>query len=303
MKSIAQVYEALEKGAPKKVALAAAAFAEGLQSVRMAKDKGIATAILVGDEAEIRAAAQKGGVDISDFEMHHVAEPSEVAMAAVELVRSGQADIIMKGMLDSGEFLRAVLHKENGLRKPDTVLSTIAVVELKTLGRLVFLTDPGITTAPDLKTKAAMIRNAVDVAQRFGIEHPKVAALCASETVSEKIPATVEAAKLAEMNRNGEISGCVVAGPISLDLALSPHAAEEKGYVHPVAGKADVLLAPDIEAANILYKSLALFAGIETGGVLSGTTHPVIFTSRADTAETKLNTVAFAAYLAKEAQP
>jgi phosphate butyryltransferase len=206
--------------------------------------------------------------------------------------------MIMKGMLPTGDFLRALLAPEAGIRKEGGLISAVAIFDVPELARFMLLTDPGFIPAPDLKMKAAMIRNAVEVAHKLGIDRPKVAALCASETVDEKIPATVDAQRLAQMNLEGEIEGCCVAGPISFDLAVSEKSAKRKNYSHEVAGKADILVAPGIEAANLLYKAISYFGKLKSGGVMVGARVPIIFSSRADSAETKLNTIAFSAYLA-----
>jgi phosphate butyryltransferase len=296
MRSIAEIYEFLGTVRRRRVAVARAESEEVLLALQVAHEKGLISAVLVGDAKKAKEAASRSGVDICAFDLLDV---EDAPLEAVKLVSSGRADIIMKGMVASGDFIKAVLDREHGLRKPGGTLSAIAVMQADNLGRLLFITDAGIVPAPDLEQKVKLINNAVDVAKAFGVETPNVAALCAAETVSPKIPATVDASRLEEMWRNGELPGCNVAGPISLDLAISEKAAHEKGYAHPVAGKADILLAPGIEAANILYKSLTYFAGMKTGGVMTGANAPIIFTSRTDTAQTKLNTIAFAAFLAK----
>lgn len=297
MNSIKEVYDFLGGVEPKRLAVAAAADEIVLSAVIEAWKKGIALPVLVGDEGDIRRIVGEHRLDIGGLEVVGAETDEEAARVAAEMVSRGEADILMKGLLPTGTFLKAVLSKDLNLKAPDRLISTIAMVESKKLGRILYITDPGLIPAPTLEEKAGMLRNAVEAARMFGLETPKVAALCGSETVNEKIPATVDAAKLEEMNRNGEITDCVVAGPISLDLAVSEESAAHKGYSHPVAGKADILLCPDIEAANILYKSLSYFADIETGGVMAGTARPVVFMSRTDTPQTKTNTIAFAAYL------
>ncbi|MDR2752505.1 MAG: phosphate butyryltransferase [Clostridiales bacterium] len=298
MTTIAQAYESLGDIKRRKVAVARADSEDALIALRAGYDQGLISAVLVGESERIKEAASLAGVDISVFKIFDT-RSEEASIEAVKLVSSGQADIVMKGLAASGEFLKAVLDREVGIRKEGSSLSAIAVMQADNLGRLLFITDPGITPSPDLAQKVKLIRNAVPIAQAFGVKTPKVAALCAAESVSPKIQSTVDAARLQEMSGSEEIFGALVAGPISLDLAISEHAALEKGYESPVAGKADILLAPSIEAANILYKSLTYFAGMKTGGVMAGAAAPIIFTSRTDSAQTKLNTIAFAAFLAK----
>ncbi|MDR1028385.1 MAG: phosphate butyryltransferase [Clostridiales Family XIII bacterium] len=296
MNSIKEIYDFLEGVESKRLAVAAAADEVVLSAVCEAYGKNIVRPVLVGNEDDIRKVAAEHGLNIEGFDIVEAGSDEEAARIAAGMVSRGEADILMKGLLPTGTFLRAVLNKDLHLKSPDRLISTIAMVESKKLGRILYITDPGLIPAPTLEEKAGMIRNVVEVARRFGIETPKVAALCGSEAVNEKISATVDAAKLEEMNKNGEITDCIVAGPISLDLAVSEESAAHKGYSHPVAGKADILLCPDIEAANILYKSLSYFADIETGGVMAGTSKPVVFMSRTDTPATKANTIAFAAY-------
>jgi phosphate butyryltransferase len=298
MNSIKEIYDYLEGVEPKTLAVAAAADEVVLSAVCEAYEKNIVCPILVGNAGEIRKIAAENSLDIEEFRIIHAESNEEAARTAAEMVSSGEADILMKGLLPTGTFLKALLSKDLNLKSEGRLISALAVVESKKLGRILYITDPGLTPAPTLEEKAGMIRNAVEVARRFGVKTPKVAALCGSETVSEKILATVDAARLEAMNENGEITDCIVAGPLSLDLAVSEESAVHKGYSHPVAGKADILLCPDIEAANILYKSLSYFADIETGGIMAGTSKPVVFMSRTDTPATKTNTIAFAAYLA-----
>lgn len=295
--SIREIYAAISAAQPKRVAVAQAADAHVLQAVSEAYLEGYARPILIGDGESIRTIAQEHGIDISDLPVVEKTG-AECAEEAVRMVRCGEADVVMKGLMESAPFLRAVVRKETGLRKPGAVVSAIAAVELKKLGRLAFITDLGITPLPDLETKKHLIENAVEVARKFGVEQPKVAALSAAETLNEKMVSSYEAARLAEMNERGEITGCVVAGPISFDLAMSAEAAEEKHYHHAVAGQADILLVPSIEVGNVLYKALMLFADMDTGGIIAGTEAPVVFCSRADSPQTKKNTLAMAVYLA-----
>jgi phosphate butyryltransferase len=298
VKTIAEIQQRFNGGALKKIAVAAAGDADVLRSIRAAFDGGITGAILVGDGDQINSAAEDGGIDISPFPIVESADETGAARTAAGLVAEGAAGMIMKGLLPTGIFLKALLDPAFALRKEGTVISAIAVLEAPDQGRLLFLTDPGFVPLPDFETKCKLIHNAVEVVKKFGIDEPKVAVLCAGETVNPKIPVTVEAAELERLNKNGSIQGCLLAGPISLDLAVSESSAKHKNYTHPVAGKADILLAPDLQAANILYKSLAYFGKLKTGGIMTGAKVPVIFTSRSDTAETKLNTILFAAYLA-----
>jgi hypothetical protein len=204
----------------------------------------------------------------------------------------------MKGLIDTKSFLKSVLDKEVGLRT-DKTLSHVCVFEIKGFDHLLFLSDVAFVPYPDLETKANIIRNTVEIAQACGIECPKVAPLAAVEVVNPKMPCTVEADELTKMNENGEITGCIVDGPLSLDLAIEPQAAFHKGTTdRKIVGDADVLLFPDIHAGNITYKALVHTAECKNGNILTGTKAPVILTSRSDEFEVKVNSIALAAIVA-----
>lgn len=206
--------------------------------------------------------------------------------------------MVMKGHLNTADMLRAVLDREHGLRT-GRVLSHVAVVELPGLGRLLFTTDGGINIHPDLERKVNIVENAVDAVRALGLRQPKVALLAVVETVNKEMPATTDAAAIAEMARAGRFPGAAIDGPISLDLALSSEAAAIKGYTSPVAGKADILVAPYIEVGNIMTKAMIYGAGAESAGVVLGAAAPVVLLSRADSVATKLNSIALGALIAK----
>lgn len=283
----------------KKVAVAVAQDEPVLEAIKEAKSKGIADAILVGNEKEIQDIAQKIDMDLSQFEVIHEADIKKAVLLAVELVSSGRADMVMKGLVDTATFLRSVLNKEVGLRTGN-LMSHVAVFEIEGIDRLILLTDAAFNTYPDLKAKVQIINNSVMVAKACGIDNPKVAPICAVEVVNPDMPATVDAALLSKMSDRGQIKGCIVDGPLALDNAWSEEAAHHKGVTGPVAGKADILLLPNIESANVMYKTLTYTAKTRNGGILVGTSAPVILTSRADSFETKVNSIALAALVAKD---
>lgn len=298
MNNFSEVYTAVQGAPPKTIALAGAHSEDALAAVAKACTRGLANAILVGDEPQIRQIAAHMHIDLTPFTIQHQPSAPTAALQAVELVSSGKADILMKGMVESADFLRAVLHPKIGLRIPGRIIGTIAVVQMPAQPRFLLLTDCGFIPQPDLEAKKALIQNAVEVAKKLGIKTPKVGVLCAAETVNPKIACTVDAARLQQMNETGEITGCVVAGPISLDLAISEKAALHKKYTNPVGGNADILIMPNVETGNTLYKSMVYFGNTTPGTVMAGTRAPVVFTSRADSAEVKLNAIALALYLA-----
>ncbi|WP_459479899.1 phosphate butyryltransferase [Clostridium saccharoperbutylacetonicum] len=281
----------------KKVAVAVAQDEPVLEAIKEATDKNIAQAILVGDKQKIQEIAKKIDLDLSNYEIMDIADPKKATLEAVKLVSSGHADMLMKGLVDTATFLRSVLNKEVGLRT-GKLMSHVAVFDIEGWERLLFLTDAAFNTYPELKDKVGMINNAVVVAHACGIDVPKVASICPVEVVNTSMPSTVDAALLAKMSDRGQFKGCIVDGPFALDNAISEEAAHHKGVTGSVAGKADVLLLPNIETANVMYKTLTYFSKSRNGGLLVGTSAPVILTSRADSFETKVNSIALAALVA-----
>lgn len=282
----------------KRLAVAVAQDEPVLEAVKAAQERQIADAILVGDQEKISEISKKIDMDISKFEIVHEVDPKKATLQAVKLVSSAKADMVMKGLIDTATFLRSVLNKEVGLRT-GKLMSHVSVFEIEGIDRLIFLTDAAFNTYPDLKAKVQILNNSVDVAHACGIENPKVALVCAVEVVNPDMQATVDASLLSKMNDRGQIKGCLVDGPLALDNAISEEAAHHKGITSPVAGKADVILLPNIETANVMYKTLTYTSKSKNGGLLVGTSAPVILTSRADSFETKVNSIALAALVAE----
>lgn len=297
-KNFDDLFSKLKVAEKKTLAVAVAQDEPVLEAVKAAKDKGIADAILVGDKAKIEEVATKIDMDLTEFEIIHEEDVKKAALKAIELVSSGAADMVMKGLVDTATFLRSVLNKEVGLRT-GKLMSHVSVFEIEGIDRLILLTDAAFNTYPDLKQKVQIINNSVMVAKACGIENPKVAPICAVEVVNPDMPATVDAALLSKMSDRGQIKGCIVDGPLALDNAISEEAAHHKGVTGPVAGKADILLLPNIDVANVMYKSLTYTAPTKNGGILVGTSAPVILTSRADSFETKVNSIALAALVSE----
>ena len=281
----------------KKVSVSNAQDEPVLQAVKAAKEQNIATAILVGDEAKIREIAASIDMDLTDFEIINEPDTEAAALKAVELVHNGKADILLKGLLETKTFLKSVLNKEVGLRT-GKMLSHVCVFEIEGINRLLFFTDVAFNTYPTLADKVNIINNAVEVAHACGIECPKVAPLCAVETVNPKMQPTVDADNLTKMYEGGDFKGCQIYGPLSMDLAIDPEAAVHKGVTNPVAGHADILLFQNIDAGNITYKILVRTAKVKIGNVLVGTSAPVVLTSRSDDFQTKLNSIALATVIA-----
>jgi len=253
---------------------------------------GIATMILVGDEAKISQIAHERGIDLSQFKVVDEPDPIAACKTAVSLVSSRQASSLMKGDIDTSTVMRAVLDKETGLRSGKK-LSHIAAFETEGYHKMLFATDCAINIAPDFDTKIDIIENAVAALQNLGIAKPKVALMAAKETVDDKMPVTGEWAKIVDLHKSGErMTGCVVDGPLALDNAVSEDACRIKGINSPVGADADILVAPSIEAGNMLYKCLSFITKAKNGGVVLGAKRPIVLTSRADTAESKLISIA-----------
>lgn len=285
------INEAIE-GSPQILSVAVAQDEDVLSSVKMAYDKGIIRgAILVGDEPKIREIAKNSFLDLSDFQIIHEEDKAKACQIAIELVRDRKAGLPMKGFVDTSVILKALLDRQNGLRS-DKLISHVGVMEIKGYDRLFILSDSAMTIAPTLENKVDIIENSVGIAHVLGIAEPKVAVLCAVEKVKESMSCTVDAEALTRMNEEGIIKGCLVKGPLALDNAVSPAAASHKGIDHPVAGHADILIAPDIEAGNILNKAMEYFARAEKAGVITGAKVPLILTSRASSEISKMNSIA-----------
>ncbi len=271
------------------VAVAAAQSEEVMLAVEYARQKQIIDALLVGDKEEIEIICKKNKIELSNYKIKDVKEAEKAAAAAVAAVREGEAQLLMKGLVQTGDFLKAVLDKENGLRGKRRLCSVV-VLESRSVPRLLILADVGTNIAPDLEEKASILESCMETAKAMKIATPKAAVLCAHEHVKEKsMPVTVEAALLSKMNERGQIAGGgIVEGPISMDIAVSPHAAEIKHFQGNIHGDADILLVPDLEAGNILIKGLMyLTKDVRVAGVGMGAQVPLILTSRGDDHDTK----------------
>lgn len=285
--------ESMRPASPRRVALACATDTNALSSVCVAHKMGFVNAILYGDENEIKNIATKHGLDISDFEIVHCNDELSAANAAVCAVRNGHADILMKGLIHTADILRAVLNRDTGIRG-DGILSHVSVLYSPSRNRRLFLTDIAMVMYPDLEQKVNLINNAVSFARHMGVDTPRVAPLCAVETLNPKMPATVDADALCQMNERGEIANCIISGPISFDIAVSKSAAMAKGYTGSIHGDADILLFDNIEAGNNTIKAMVQFSDWIFGGVIVGARAPIIINSRSDSDTSKLFSIACA---------
>lgn len=291
--SIQQLIQNAKSGPTKKIAVVCAHDAEVLLSLNRAVTEKLVSPILVGKKSEINALMTKLGLTF-ETEIIDCATDEQCAEIAVKKVSSGEAHMLMKGLISTGGFLKAVLNKEWGLRRGG-LLSHVTVFESEGYDRLFLLTDVAMNIAPNLAQKKMIIENAVDVAHKMGIKQPKVAQVCAVETVNPSMPCTVEAAELTKMCERGEIKDCLVGGPFGLDNAISIEAAQHKKIIHPVAGHADILMMPDIESGNVFYKALSFLCQTKMAAIITGARAPIVLTSRADTDETKYFSIALAA--------
>lgn len=278
----------------RKLVVAAAGDEDALLAVKNAVSHGIIEPILVGNMLNINIIAKNINFDISGYECYHEEDKYQASRKAVELIREGKAEILMKGAVGTGTMMKAVLDKENGLRKGDT-LSHVAVFESPYYHKLLGVTDAAMNVNPDLETKIAIIINAIEVFHKLGVHTPKVAIVGSVETVNPRMEATMHAATISMMNYRKQITGCVIDGPLAIDNAISKKSAELKNITSEVAGDTDIIMAPNIDGANILYKTLNFLGGAVAGAVIMGAKAPIVLTSRSDSDKSKFLSIALAA--------
>ncbi len=272
---------------------------DALAAVARAGREGVVKAVLVGDGARIRTLAEQDGCDLSGVTIVEEKNDEKAVERSVRMVSSGEADLLMKGLVKTSTLLKAVLDKEWGLRT-GSLLSHLFLFEIPVMDRRVIgISDGGMNTYPDLSAKAKIIENAVSCYHKIGVPQPRIAALAAVEAVNPDMQATLDAAALAKMNERGQIRGCIVDGPLALDNAVSEESAKIKGISSPVAGNADMLLVPDIESGNFVGKVLLYMTGGKGAGVILGARKPIVLTSRFDSMETKLLSIALGAVVAR----
>ncbi|MCD6546260.1 MAG: bifunctional enoyl-CoA hydratase/phosphate acetyltransferase [Thermotogae bacterium] len=269
-----------------------------LKAVEQAKNLDIINPILVGSKKSIIEIIEELKLDLKDCEIVD-SDTNEAVKKGVELVSEGKADFIMKGHIRTGDLMKVVLDKNMGLRTGRT-LAMVSVFEVPNFDRLLVISDAGMIILPTLEQKVDIIHNILDVMKILGIENPKIALISAVEAINEKMPSTVEAAIISKMNERNQIKNCIVDGPFALDNVISMEAAKHKGIESPVAGKADALVMPNIEAGNVLYKALTFFMNAQSATTILGAKCPIVLTSRADSDETKLYSIALNALLINE---
>lgn len=291
---LASLVELAKNKRRRKIVVAAAADLHVLEAIKNARQEGIIEPILIGDVEKIIEIAQQIDFDLEGVEMQDIKDNTEASLAATTLIKKGKAEILMKGLVSSGILLKAVLDKEKGLRKGAT-LSHIALFESPYYHKLLGVTDAAMNVEPGLEEKIAIIRNAIEVYHRLGNPNPKVAIVGSVETINPKMEATMHAATISMMNYRKQITGCIIDGPLAIDGAVSKRAADLKNITSDVAGDVDLILAPDINGANILYKSLSFLGGATAAAVIMGAKVPIVLTSRGDTEKSKFLSIALAA--------
>jgi phosphate butyryltransferase len=299
IRKLEQMFEVLRSKPKKRLVAAYANDDHTICAVNAAVQEGLIDATLIGDEYTIKEVCKAENIDPSNFTIIH--EPVDVKAAAMacDLINAGEADILMKGLLPTDKYMRAILNKERGLCPPNVTLAHVAVIENPNYHKLMVASDCAIIPLPDIKQKQTLLKYVTDVAKALGVSCPKVAMVTATEQMSAGIPACVDAAIISKMNERGQIKGCIVEGPISLDLATDAETASIKGMKSPVAGDADCLVFPNLESSNVFYKCCTKFDKSEVGAMLMGAKVPCVLSSRGDTSKTKLYSIALAAMMAK----
>jgi len=287
-------------GVKRRIAVAWAQDPNTVGSLYRAVSEGFVDAIMIGQPDRILSTCQNTGADPCRFTILEAADEKSAAELAVSLTRSGEADIVMKGLVGTDKFLRAVLDKEKGLLPHGAVMSYVCAVEIPAYHKLLFITDTAVLPFPDIEQKVAMARYAIEMARRFGIDKPRVALVGASEKVSDRFPNTLDYNEMCRMAESGEIENCIMDGPLDLFLACDPESVKIKGVNTPVAGDADILLFPSLEACNPFYKALMLFAGGELAGMICGTSKPVVLMSRSESELSKYYCVALSCLMAPQ---
>lgn len=301
MKKLDEIRTIIANEPVKKLVLAAANDHDSLSAVLRAAKDGIVIPILVGDKEAIQNIASSYGYDISDLRIVHEPDTEKAVEIAVKMASSKQAEILMKGKVGTSTLLKSVLNREWGLRT-GKLLSHFALFEVETYHKLIAVTDVAMNIAPNLQEKIAIINNSIDCLHKLGIALPKVAVLGAVEMVNENMSATLDAALLSKMNQRDQIKGCIIDGPLAFDNAVSVESARHKGIKSEVAGDTDLLLMPDIEVGNVLYKSLVFFAKAKVASVILGAAVPIVLTSRSDSEQAKYDSIMLATAVSRKQQ-
>ena len=297
IKSIAELILKAKRIKTKTMVVACAADAHVLEAVELARKNNIINGILVGDEKKIKKILKSLDINEENYEIIDEADKTEACIISVKLVNKEDGFFLMKGLVDSNIILKAALNKEYGLRTPNRI-SHVSVLEVQTHNKLIFMSDGAMNIAPNLDEKRQIIENSLVIAHSLGLELPKVGIIGAVEKVNPQMEATLHAEQLIKMNQEGIIKGCIVGGPFAIDNAINKEAALLKGIKDPIAGEIDILIMPRIESGNIFYKTLMFLANAKGASIIAGAKKPIVLTSRADSTESKFNSIALAALVA-----
>ncbi|MDR2129988.1 MAG: phosphate butyryltransferase [Odoribacteraceae bacterium] len=297
---IDDIYEVLkQRPCKKRLVVSYANDSHSIEAVHQAVKMGIIEATLCGDEEVIRGVCAQHGYDISLFQLVHEPVDTKAAVLAVKMIREKKADFIMKGLVSTDKYMHAILNKEYGLLPPKAILSHVTLMECVNYHKLLLISDVAVIPVPDMTQKIAMVKYVTQTANMLGIERPKIALISATEQVLPKVPSSVEAAIIAKMGERGQLGNIEIDGPYGLDVAIDAEAAAIKRITSPVAGNADCLIFPSLDAGNVFYKTNNKLANTRTGAILVGASAPSVLSSRGDSMETKLNSIALAALLAR----
>ncbi|MCB2221935.1 MAG: bifunctional enoyl-CoA hydratase/phosphate acetyltransferase [Bacteroidetes bacterium] len=294
IRKLSELVEIAKSKRKRRIAVAAAGDYDVLEALKNADENGIVEPVLVGEKAKIEKICRDIKFDISKYDIIDIEDKFEASLQASQLIRDGHAEILMKGLVSTGYLMKAVLDKEHGLRK-GAIISHVALFESPYYHKLLGITDAAMNVAPSFEDKIGLINNAVEVFHKLGEPNPKVAVVGAVETVNQRMESTMHAATLSMMNKRQQIKGCTIDGPLALDNAVSKKAAEVKNIDSEVAGNVDIVVAPDINGANFLYKSLNFLGGATTAAVIMGAKVPIVLTSRADSEKSKFLSISLAA--------
>ena len=297
IKNFTDLLEAAQKQPEKRLVVVNGVDENTIEALNLAVEMGFVTPILTGDSKTIEAALTSLNIDRQKYRIVHADTPKEAAEKAIDLINNGEADLIMKGLLPTDKFMRVLLKKDSGLVPTSGTLSHISVMDNPNYHKLLIFSDAGVIPYPDLKQKILMTENLIQAAKLLGIEYPKVAVIAPTEQIIISIQSCMDGATIAKMSEHGQIEGGMVDGPMALDVALDRHSAEIKGFTSPVAGDADCLLFPNIDAANVFYKTNSKLCNAELSGIIAGAKVPVVVSSRGDSEKTKLNSIALASLL------
>jgi len=297
LKSLGNFVDIAAQKGKKRLVVAVAQDVDVLRAIKSALQSGFVIPVLIGDKTEISISAEHAEFDLSGIEIFHEPDKQQACVNAVKMVRNGQADILMKGLVSTGVLVKAILDKDFGLLK-ESLLSHLAFFETPYYHKILCITDAALNISPDFNEKIAIVKNAVSTYHKLGISTPRVAILAPVETVNPKMEATLHGAMLTQMQKRNQIEGCIIDGPLALDNAVSADAARHKGLISEVAGDTDILVAPDLNSGNMLYKSLNFLGGAVAAAIVAGASVPVVLTSRADQDKSKFLSIALAATLA-----